>query len=120
MQQSIKVIFIQLEASLTELTNEQFCRKIDTLSNAIIGRHEWHMVEMLECLQEGVDTGIENYEKRKSNITIETSKAAAIHLMYQISASLLTKNKDLILEAGFGENSYELNKLPTNYFREIH
>ena len=30
-----------------------------------------------------------------------------------------TDNKELILEAGFDENSFELNQLPTNYFREI-
>jgi hypothetical protein len=31
----------------------------------------------------------------------------------------MAANKSLVLEAGFDENSYELNKIPTNYFREI-
>ena len=33
--------------------------------------------------------------------------------------ALFAENKSLVLEAGFDENSYELNNIPTNYFREI-
>lgn len=39
--------------------------------------------------------------------------------MHYIISSLFVENKELILEAGFDENSFELNQIPTNYFREI-
>jgi hypothetical protein len=119
LQQSVKNIFQQLEGSLVHLSNEQYNKKIDTLSGATIGQHVRHVVEMFVCLQEGYSTGIVNYEKRKRDITIETSKEIAIDLMHHINSSLCLYNKELILEAGFDANSNELNRLPTNYFREI-
>lgn len=118
-QQSVQVIFKQLEDSLVQLTNEQYCKKIDTLSGATIGQHVRHVVEMFVCLQNGYASGTVNYENRKRDITIESSNDVAINLMRHINTSLFDQNKELILEAGFDENSFELNRIPTNYFREI-
>lgn len=118
-QQSVHAIFNQLEHSLLPLSNEQYNQKIDTLSSASIGQHVRHVVEMFVCLQDGYTSGVVKYENRKRDITIETSKEIAIDVMNTINASLLNENKSLVLEAGFDENSDELNKIPTNYFREI-
>ncbi len=118
-QQSVHAIFIQLENSLLQLSNEQYCKKIETLSGASIGQHVRHVVEMFVCLQDGYTAGIVNYENRKRDITIETSKETAIDVMNKINSALLNENKPLVLEAGFDENSDELNNIPTNYFREI-
>jgi hypothetical protein len=118
-QQSVREIFTQLADSLIQLSGEEYNQKIDTLSGATIGQHVRHVVEMFVCLQKGYGIGIVNYEKRKREIAIETSKDVAIQLMEDVIASLCTNNKDLVLEAGFDENSNELNRLPTNYFREI-
>ncbi len=118
-QQSVQVIFKQLKDSLVQLSSEQYNQKIDTLSGATIGQQVRHVVEMFVCLQDGYGAGIVNYEKRKRDITIETSKDVALKLMENVIASLCTNNKELVLEAGFDENSNELNRLPTNYFREI-
>src|SRR5258708_11051025 len=118
-QQSVYIILQQLEDSLVKLSDEQFCCKVDTLLGATIGQHVRHVVEMFVCLQEGYSTGVVNYEKRKRDITIETSHKAAINVMSDITKCLFTENKELMLEAGFNKNSDELIKLPTNYFREI-
>ena len=118
-QQSVQVIFQQLEDSLVQLTNEQYCKRIDTLSGATVGQHVRHVVEMFICLQHGYATGTVNYENRKRDITIESSNEVAINLMRHINTSLFVQNKELILEAGFYENSFELNQIPTNYFRDI-
>jgi hypothetical protein len=117
--QTVKVIFKELADSLVRLSGEQYNQKIDTLSGATIGQHVRHIVEMFVCLQEGYAIGIVNYEKRKRDITVETSKNVAIHIMEELSVSLFANNKELILEAGFDVNSNELNRFPTNYFREI-
>ena len=118
-QQSVQVIFKQLEDSLVQVSNEQYCKSIETLSGATVGQHVRHIVEMFVCLQDGYTTGTVNYEKRKRDITIESSKEVAIDLMQQLHQSLFICNKDLMLEAGFDENSFGLTHLPTNYFREI-
>ncbi len=118
-QQSVHAIFNQLENSLVQLSDQQYCQKIDTLSGATIGEHVRHIVEMFVGLQDGYTAGIVNYESRKRDIAIETSKETAIDVMAKINAALLNENKSLVLEAGFDENSDALNKIPTNYFREI-
>lgn len=118
-QQSVQVILNQLEDSLLQLTDQQYCQKIDTLSGASIGQHVRHVVEMFVCLQDGYKSGIVNYEKRKRDIVIETSHEIVINVMHHIDMSLHAKNKPLVLEAGFDENNFELNRIPTNYFREI-
>jgi len=118
-QQSVHAIFNQLENSLVQLSNQQYCQKINTLSGASIGQHVRHVVEMFVCLQDGYTSGIVNYENRKRDITIERSKETAIDIMSKINSALLNENKFLVLEAGFDENSDEINKIPTNYFREI-
>jgi len=118
-QQSVHAIFNQLENSLVQLSNQQYCQKINTLSDASIGQHVRHVVEMFVCLQDGYTSGIVNYENRKRDITIERSKETAIDIMNKINSALLNENKFLVLEAGFDENSDEINKIPTNYFREI-
>jgi len=118
-QQSVRIIFMQLEDSLVQLTNEQYCKKIDILSGATVGQHVRHVVEMFICLQNGYATGTVNYENRKGDITIESSNEIVINLMRHINTSLFIQNKGLILETGFEENSFKLNQIPTNYFREI-
>lgn len=118
-QQSVQAIFQQLEDSLVKLTNVQYCQQVDILSGATVGQHVRHVVEMFVCLQDGYETGIVNYENRKRDITIESSNEAALKLMQHIKASLFAENKELILEAGFDENSFDLNQIPSNYFREI-
>jgi hypothetical protein len=118
-QQSVQAIFQQLEDSLEQLTSEQYCKRIATLSGATVGQHVRHVIEMFVCLQDGYITGTVNYEKRKRDVAIESSNELAIQLMQNINSSLYSENKDLTLEAGFDENSCELNQLPTNYFREI-
>lgn len=118
-QQSVQAIFQQLEDSLIQLTNQQYCKQVSTLSGATVGQHVRHVVEMFICLQEGYATGRVNYESRKRDISIESSTEVAINLMQHITASLFDQNKDLVLEAGFDEKSVELNLIHTNYFREI-
>ncbi len=118
-QQSVYVIFKQIEHSLVELSSDQYCQRIDTLSGSSIGQHVRHVVEMFVCLQDGYSSGVVNYENRKRDITIETSKETAIDMMNKIKAALMHENKNLVLEASFDENSDEVNIIPTNYFREI-
>ena len=118
-QQSVQAIFKQLELSLLQLSDDEYCKKIDTLSEATIGQHVRHVIEMFACLQDGYLTTIVNYENRKRDFLIETSRIAAVNMMKQIAASLFEENKELVLEAGFDENSFDLSLIPSNYFREI-
>ncbi|MBS1666971.1 MAG: DinB family protein [Bacteroidetes bacterium] len=116
---AVPTIFELLEDALCQLTDEQYAQKIDLLSDASIGQHVRHIVEMFVCMQNGYLSGTVNYENRKRDFVIEHDKAAAIALMSDICANLYDDNKEILLEAGFDEHSHALNKIPSNYFREI-
>ena len=118
-QQALQTVLTQLKESLIPLSDEQYNDKIEVLSNATIGQHVRHIVEMFVCLQEGFNQGIVNYENRERDIAIETSKETALNLIYLINGSLHAENKSLKLEAGFDDSSDELYIIPSNYYREL-
>ena len=119
LQQSIQNVFVQISDSLEQLTCEQYCQPSKILFGATIGQHVRHIIELFICLQNGYDTGLVNYEKRKRDLSIETDKNFAASLLKTIYLSLDKKNKDLVLEAGYDDNSSELTSITTNYYREI-
>ncbi len=119
LKQSVSNIFGQLITTLNQLTDEQYSCSIETLSNASIGQHVRHVIEIFGSLQKGYETGVVNYEKRERELEIETIKNTAIQLLQLINNRLYTKNKDLILETNFDKSGVEMIKLETNYYREV-
>lgn len=118
-QQSAQTILKQLENSLSLLSESQYNSEVEVLSGSTIGQHTRHILEMFLCLEQGYTTGKVNYEKRKRDTLIERSKEKAIDVIHHISNRLFQDNKELVLAAGFDENSDDLILFPTYYFREI-
>ncbi|MEO8770828.1 MAG: hypothetical protein ABI402_12100 [Ferruginibacter sp.] len=118
-QKAAHTVLKQLSGSLISLTNEQYCVKIDTLSDGTIGQHVRHVIEMFVCLHYGYITSTVNYEKRQRDITIETSKELAIQLIERICDDLFPADKKLTLEVNLDENKRRSRAIPTNYYREI-
>lgn len=119
LQESIKNVFIQLNNSLTQLSNEEYTKPSEQLFNATIGQHVRHIIELFICLEKGYATGIVNYEKRKRELAIETDKEYARQLLSGIFRSIERPDKTLLLEANYNEQSEETLLIGTNYYREI-
>src|SRR5262245_55467280 len=119
LQQAIKEVFVQLASSLEQLTTEQYVYPSKILSNATIGQHVRHVIEMFICLENGYKSGTINYEKRKRDYRIETEKEFAGSLLKEIYNGLGKKNKTLLLEAAYSETTDELISFETNYYREM-
>ena len=119
LQQSIQNVFVQLSASLELLNDDQYVYASKILSNATIGQHVRHIIEMFICLEDGYEAGIVNYEKRKRDRKIETEKTFATALLKKIYEGLDKENKPLIMEAVYDEDSNELLLFDTNYYREV-
>ncbi len=49
-QKSVNSILEQLEKSIMALSDDQYTKKIDTLSGASIGEHVRHVIELFVCL----------------------------------------------------------------------
>ena len=119
LQKAINNVFLQLTASVGQLTDEQYVHQCQTLTGATIGKHVRHVIELFQSLQIGYEHGIVNYDSRKRDIRIENEKQLALSLLNEIRADLNKKDKDLSLETSYDEDSGEVVFIKTNYNREI-
>jgi len=119
LQKAINNVFLQLTASVGQLTDEQYVHQCQTLTGATIGKHVRHVIELFQSLQNGYEHGIVNYDSRKRDIRIENEKQLALSLLNEIRAGLNKKDKDLSLETSYDEDSGEVVFIKTNYNREI-
>jgi hypothetical protein len=119
LQQTIKNVFVQLSTTLDLLTDAQYVYAGKTLSNATIGQHVRHIIEMFICLEDGYSTGKVNYEKRMRDIQIETQKDFAIALLHTVYEGLNKANKNIVMEASFNDDANDPIHFETNYYREI-
>ena len=101
---------------LRQLTNEEFTQQNPELSNATIGEHMRHIIELFGCLLENYDYGLINYDDRKRDILLQTDKNEAIAIIEKYLLELDKPNKPLSLT----HNCFSpIELLQTNYYREL-
>ncbi|MGB8191607.1 MAG: DinB family protein [Chitinophagaceae bacterium] len=119
LQQAVNNVFVQLSATLDQLSQEQYVQPSRTLFNATIGQHVRHIIELFQCLENGYDEGLVNYEQRQRDIRIETDKQFASGLLTEVRQGLDRENKDLQLEACYDEHEASPITIATNFYREV-
>jgi hypothetical protein len=115
---SIKDSFAQLNVALNSISNEEYVSPSEHLSNATIGEHTRHIIEMYQCLLNGYDEGIVCYDHRKRDKNIQTNKELSQKTLVDIALRSERPNKDMRLRAVYGDAAEELN-VHTNYYREL-
>ena len=115
----IQPVLSQLSVTLLQLTDEQYSKRCNQLNGSTIGGHTRHIIELFQCLLNGYDAGIVNYEKRKRDTLIETNKQLAGDLLYQIGNISNLPNKQMNLQCTLGDNNTELENIETNFYREM-
>ncbi len=116
---AIRNVFVQLHETLDKLTPEQYIQPSKSLFNATIGQHVRHIVELFQCLENGYENGIVNYEQRKRDKNIETDKQLAIQLLHEINNRLIREDKAIQLEMSYDDLSNEAVVVNSNYYREV-
>lgn len=97
---------------LNQLDDATYTAPCQALSNASIGQHTRHIIELFQCLLNQYETGIICYDKRARNAKIESKTEYAISCIETIQNQLLKEDKPLVL----AQFDTEIN---SNYYREL-
>ncbi len=119
MLKAVNNVFVQLADSLQQLSQEQFIQPCVHLSGSTIGQHVRHIIEMFHCLDIGYESGLVDYEKRKRDKAIETSKAHATELLTAVFYALHRENKPLQLATYYDDLCPDPVLIDSNYYREL-
>lgn len=106
----------ELIGLLNQLTDNEYSNPCKELSDASIGEHTRHIIEMFQCLQEQYSSGIVNYDKRERNKRIQTSCIFAKIQIEKIKGGLQLENNILLLQQKIDGNLVEIE---SNYYREL-
>ena len=113
---SIRHSLDELTDLLNQLSDKDYSKSCLALSNATIGEHTRHILEMFQCLQNGYDSGIINYDNRKRNNRIQTETDFAKQCIIEIKAGLQSDNKIMFLEQFIDGLTM---RIQSNYYREL-
>lgn len=113
-------ILKQLADLVNAIRHEDFIRPAATLSNATIGQHVRHTLEFYLCLENGLETGTINYDKRLHDKLIETDKLVALSTLERIRRVVQDMyEKPLRLEVGYDLSTDNFVTVETTAFREL-
>jgi hypothetical protein len=114
-------ILDQLESTVNQINQEDFCKSSSTLGGSTIGQHLRHTLEFFMCLEKGFDKGVINYDKREHDKLIESDKFIALGTISHIREFIQSTrvDKSLQLEVGYELHTDECINISTNYYREL-
>lgn len=116
LQTSISNNLNELIDLLQQLSNSEYSEPCLQLSNASIGDHTRHIIELFQCLINQYESGVVNYDKRERNIQIQTDTDFAIEQIVFIQNNLDKANKKILLQQKIDGNEI---KTESNYYREL-
>jgi hypothetical protein len=113
---SIRKTLNELSNLLTQLSNQDYCEQCSGLSNATIGEHTRHIIELFQCLENQYESGVINYDSRKRDYAIQTCTETAKAAIEIVKSNLEKPNKNLILYQVIDGETLEIE---SNYDREL-
>ncbi|MGO4771081.1 DinB family protein [Flavobacterium sp. W22_SRS_FK3] len=113
---SIRQSLDELISLLEQLSDQEYSKSCEALSNATIGEHIRHIIEMFQCLENSYDSGILNYDSRERNKQIQTETEFAKQLILKIEFGLKSENKTIYLEQIIDGLTM---RIQSNYYREL-
>lgn len=101
---------------LSQISDTDYSCPCYQLSNATIGEHTRHIIEMFQCLENQYEKGIVNYDIRKRDYLIQTNTDFAQKCILQILNQIEKPNKSLQLQQIIDGEELLID---TNYNREL-
>ena len=113
---SINKTLNELLDLLSQISDTDYSCPGHQLSNATIGEHTRHIIEMFQCLENQYENGIVNYDIRKRDYLIQTNSDFAQKCILQILNQIKKPNKSLQLQQIIDGEELLID---TNYNREL-
>ncbi|MDA6068684.1 DinB family protein [Flavobacterium sp. AC] len=113
---SIRYSLDELIYLLDQLSDKEYSKSCEALSGATIGEHTRHILEMFQCLENGYENGILNYDNRERNIQIQTETEFAKQCIIQVKTGLKSENKTIYLEQIIDGLAI---RIQSSYYREL-
>ncbi len=106
----------ELTDLLQQLTDDQYSKPCDELSESSVGEHTRHIIEMLMCLVSSYNTGEVDYDQRERSKILETNTPAAISAIKRLQSDIDLENRDMLL---LQRISGTVLPVKTCYYREL-
>jgi hypothetical protein len=115
-----KEILDQLSFVLSEIKRVDYVRGLPLLSDSSVGMHVRHILEFYECLIEGYDSGIINFDNRKRDFDLGNSSQYANQRIKEIILSIENKlDKPIVLSGNFSVEDNEEISVISSFNREL-
>ena len=85
----------QFKQVLLELPKDCYSKPCSILSNASIGQHTRHIIELYLCLIKGYELSDVSYDRRERNLKIEKDLTFALEQLTYIQTNLEKENKSI-------------------------
>ena len=106
----------QFKDILSQLSPEYYVMPCNALSDATIGQHTRHVIELYQCILNGYDAAVISYDKRKRDTRIQEDVNFAITQLNTIQSELEKPNKEVQVYYDLEDKEVGLQ---SNYFREV-
>ncbi len=113
---AIQKTLLELSDLVSKLSDEEYCFPCYDLSNATIGEHTRHIIEMFQCLENQYNNGVVNYDTRKRDYLIQTNTAFAKECITTILNQIERPNKNIQLQQIVDGEELLID---SNYHREL-
>lgn len=113
---SIHKTLKELSDLLSQFNDGDYTNPCSGLSNATVGEHTRHIIEMFQCLENQYDSGIINYDARNRDYQIQTDIAFAKETIVAILNQLDKPNRTLQLQQIVDGEELLID---SNYHREL-
>lgn len=117
--QLLNTTLTQLQLVLSQLSHEEYGRHLPVLLNASVGQHTRHIIEFFQILIDNYDTGILNYENRKRNRLLETSRDLALEELSLIRNTIAKEDKDILVTGTYTNEVPSEYAVRSTYYREM-
>jgi uncharacterized damage-inducible protein DinB len=121
MKTTAKENLLQLKNLLKTLSESDYLKETEALSDATIGQHIRHILEFYLLLVSGSFTGTISYDKRERDLRIENSLSFALDTIDRLLPAIDTIREEdsVILEADYSTNGKSGNTIKTTAGREL-